>query len=106
MILMDTSIWIDFLRQRNESLNKKVITQMEEGNIVAFSAVFGELFQGVKNEREENIILEFWNDLPQVDDSLVLIDAGRLSAHQKLFTKGIGLIDCSLLAACKKHNFE
>jgi predicted nucleic acid-binding protein len=106
MILIDTSVWIDFLRQRNETLNAKLYGQLEIGNVAAFSPVFGELLQGVRNDREENLVLDLWNDLPQVEDAFILLEAGRLSHQNKLFNKGIGLIDCTILAACKKNNLE
>jgi len=106
MILIDTSIWIDFLRQKNEQLSARLSEQIEGGNVVAFGSVFGELLQGVRSDREENIILDLWNDLPQLEDSFILIEAGRMSYQNKLFNKGIGLIDCAILVACKKNNLE
>jgi|GEM_PF-423261 len=106
MTLVDTSVWIEFLRQSDEFVTNRLFGQIEKGNAVAFSPVFGELLQGVKNDREESIIMELWNDLPQLEEADSFLEAGRLSYQNKLFNKGIGLIDCSILAACKQNNLE
>lgn len=106
MTLVDTSVWIEFLRQNNEFVVNRLVEQIEKGNVVAFSPVFGELLQGVKNDREESIVMELWNDLPQLTETDLFLEAGRLSHRNRLFHKGIGLIDCSILAACKKNNLE
>jgi hypothetical protein len=74
--------------------------------VVALSAVFGELLQGARNEAEEKIILEFWRDLPKVDETELFIEAGKLAFKRKFFTKGIGLIDGYILYAVKIHKFS
>ncbi|GHV72922.1 hypothetical protein AGMMS49940_02240 [Spirochaetia bacterium] len=56
--------------------------------------VFGELLQGVKNKREEEIILDYWKHLPKIDnDTEITISAGIYSHKNKLIDKGVGLID-------------
>ena len=73
---------------------------------MALSAVFGELLQGAKNESEEKIILEFWRDLPKVNETELFIEAGKLSFKKKLFSKGVGLIDCYILSAVKANRLS
>ena len=74
--------------------------------VCALSIVFGELLQGVRDEREEKIILDYWTNLPHVNEDALLIDAGKLSHQYKLFSKGVGLIDCFVLAAAKRYHLE
>jgi len=106
MILIDTSIWIEFLRQKDNEINTRVTEQLEKRNVTAFSPVFGELLQGVRTDREESIITELWDNLPQLSEPNYFMEAGRLSYQNKLFNKGVGLIDCSILAACKRNDLE
>jgi predicted nucleic acid-binding protein len=46
MILVDTSVWIEFLRQNNESIELALVREMENGNVIALSPIFGELLEG------------------------------------------------------------
>ena len=103
MILVDTSVWIDFFLQSSPAIDKKLNELMEEGEVMALSIVFGELLQGARNMREEKIILEFWEALPEIDEEEIFIDAGLLSNKHKLMAKGVGLLDCCILASCKRN---
>jgi hypothetical protein len=64
LIIADTSIWIEYFRQSNPDTNKKFSEFLESTSIVAVSAVFGELLQGVRNEREEKLFLSIGNFYP------------------------------------------
>ncbi len=106
MIAVDTSVWIDFFRRSNQPLIDKLDTLVENNEVVALSCVFGELLQGIKNENEEKIILDFWDTLLKVDESELFIDAGKSSIRYKLLGKGIGLIDSYILSASLKYNLS
>jgi predicted nucleic acid-binding protein len=106
VILADTSIWIEFFRRQDPSIDEQMTEHLTAGLVFGISVVFGELLQGVRDEREEKIVLEFWKNLPQVEERNLFIDAGRLSFLHKLYSKGIGLIDCYILAASKRHHLE
>jgi len=106
MILVDTSVWIEFLRQNNEGVKLRLVSEMENGNIIALSPVFGELLQGVKSTHEEKILIDLWDDLMKVNEDQLFNQAGRLSNEYKMMSKGIGLIDCAILAAAKVNKLE
>ncbi|GMO26182.1 MAG: hypothetical protein Ta2B_06280 [Termitinemataceae bacterium] len=52
MIILDTSVWIEFLR-RNVKYFDPISQMLTKMDILAVEVVFGELLQGVKNKREE-----------------------------------------------------
>ena len=106
MILADTSIWIEFFRQTDFEGNTRFAECVDSLSVVAVSAVFGELLQGVKNDKEEKLILEYWDFLPKIDERNLFIEAGKISHHHKLFNKGVGLIDCYILAAAQSNKLE
>ncbi len=106
MIIIDTSIWIDFFRQSNLQQNEVLYSLIDEGQVIGLSVIFGELLQGVKNEGEEKLVLEIWDAIPKIDESRLLIDAGILSSRERLITKGIGLIDSCILAAAKRNHLK
>lgn len=106
MILADTSIWIEFFRQTNFENSQKFTECIESNSVIAISPVFGELLQGVRNDREEKVILEYWTYLPKIKEENLFVEAGRISNHYKLFNKGVRLIDCYILAAAKINKLE
>ncbi|GHM99517.1 hypothetical protein WSM22_10070 [Cytophagales bacterium WSM2-2] len=106
MIVIDTSVWIDYFRQSNQAISDRVELLIENNEVVALSCVFGELLQGVKNENEEKLILSYWQNLPKLDESNLFIEAGKLSSKFRFFTNGVGLIDTYILAASVKYNLS
>ena len=106
MIIVDTSVWIDFFRQSDQQLTDKLEPLIDNNEVIALSCVFGELLQGVKSESEERTILDFWNTLPKVDETNLFIDGGKISGKYKLSKRGVGLIDSCILAATLKNNLS
>jgi predicted nucleic acid-binding protein len=106
LILADTSIWVEFLKQTDFGGNQRFSECLDSLSVIAISAVFGELLQGVRNDKEEKVILEYWNALPKIDERNLFIEAGKISHEHKLYNKGIGLIDCYIIAAAQSNKLE
>jgi len=103
MIILDTSIWIEYLKN-NQNFFPKISKFLENGEILAVECVFGELLQGVKNEFEKDIIVKFWKHLPKKNYENIIIEAGEYSARNKLLDHGVGLIDAIILIHGIKSN--
>jgi predicted nucleic acid-binding protein len=103
VIIADTSVWIEFLKGNNDIIDL-FMPYLRKNHIIASGAVFGELLQGVKNKREREIITGFWENIPKVSEEGLFIEAGNLSNKYKLYAKGVGLIDCYILAAALKYD--
>ena len=102
MILADTSVWIEFLRGNNQFEHLGGL--LEQREITTTGAIFGELLQGARSAREINILKEYWNNLISLDDSSSFwFQAGLLSYHDHYLSKGIGLIDASIIAAARQY---
>ena len=94
MILIDTSVWIDHLRQRDDHL---VITLLA-GLVLIHPWVIGEIACGSLKDREQ--VLDLLRSLPLC--SVALEDEVLLFVEQnKLMTRGIGYVDVHLLASTK-----
>lgn len=92
MILVDTSVWIDHLRQGDAELKGLLNT----GQVLTHRFVIGELALGSLQNRD--IVLDALKSLPQAahaTDEEVL----HFIARHALFGTGIGYIDAHLLAA-------
>lgn len=91
MILVDTSVWIDHLRQTDSML----FALLERREILAHPFVIGELALG--NLRKRDLILGLLRDLPS---ALVATDeeVHVFIERHALFGLGIGHVDAHLLA--------
>jgi len=105
MIILDTSVWIEHLKN-NQNFFPKISTLLESGEILAVECVFGELLQGVKKNSEKDIILNFWTHLPKEYYENIIIEAGEYSAKNKLLDHGVGLIDTIILMHGIKSNSQ
>ena len=103
MIILDTSIWIEHLKN-NQLYFPKIRELLENREILAVECVFGELLQGIKNKSEKEIILKFWTYLPKENYENIIIQAGEYSAQNKLLDHGVGLIDVIILMHGQKSN--
>jgi predicted nucleic acid-binding protein len=92
MIILDTSVWIEYLKGNNAYFSK-ICKLLENKEILAVECIFGELLQGVKNKKEKEIIKKYWAHLPKEKYDAIAIEAGEYSSVNKLLDKGVGLID-------------
>jgi len=94
MILVDTSVWIDYLRGSCPYLAE----QLKKNQVVINSLIIGELACGNLQNRAK--LLSLWKSLETTanathDETLYFIESN------KLMGKGIGYIDVQLLAAAR-----
>ncbi len=92
MIIVDTSVWIEFFR-KNEPIHSGLEDKLNRSEVIGIECVFGELLQGCVRENEIETIKVYWKNLPKIDESDVWIEAGEYSGRNNLISKGIGLID-------------
>ncbi len=101
MIIIDTSIWVEFFKNRQPFFNK-TITLLEENQIYALECIFAELMQRALNILERNIIYEYWLNLPKPEVENLLIKTGIESEKNKWISKGIGLIDSVIILSARE----
>ena len=99
MVLIDTSVWVDFLRQGDPG----VVALLESGDVICHPFVIGEIACGNLTFRKE--ILHRLALLPTASsvrnsEALAFIEAHRLSGLR------LGFIDMHLLAAAHLDGFS
>lgn len=93
MILADTSIWVDHLRKNNEELADLLLRE----RIVCHPLVVAEVSLG--SLRQRDLVLGSLDSLPSLP-AASLAEVRTLIEARKLFSRGIGFVDASLLASC------
>jgi predicted nucleic acid-binding protein len=101
MILVDTSVWVEFLKGHQPYLDQ-MQQLLDERQILAVEPVFGELLQGAKDDRERRILLEFWENLPKNQMEEAWVKAGEISSRSKWIDHGIGLVDAVLIISARE----
>ncbi len=104
-ILIDTSVWIDYLKNKSSALSEKVDKILSENEVYVPKIVMAELIQGAKSEREISVIKDFidaFHVIDQKEDSW--IKAGRLSYNLKKKGKAINLTDCYISVIAQEHD--
>ena len=94
MILVDTSVWIDHFRAKNELLAK----YLDIGQVLTHPFVIGELAVGNFRNRDRALILLGGLAKTRVATDLEVL---RFIERHELFGRGIGYIDVHLLAAAR-----
>jgi predicted nucleic acid-binding protein len=94
VILVDTSVWIDHFRRRDQTL----FGLLENNEVLVHPFVIGEIALG--HLRQRNLVLGMLHDLPGAVVASQDEVLNFIAAH-KLFGLGIGYVDAHLLAATK-----
>ena len=95
MILVDTSIWIDFFRGASGAA--RLPSLLEDGAVLAHPWVNGELALGHLGRRRRAIL----EDLSRLPAAPVVADAEvrAMIEARRLAGTGIGWVDCQLIAS-------
>ncbi len=94
MVLVDTSVWINHLRNNDRQLEKLLFS----GSVVCHPHIIGELACGNIQNRQE--IVSLLQALPQT--SLIDFEEFLYFIEQnQLHSKGVGLVNIHLLASTK-----
>jgi predicted nucleic acid-binding protein len=104
MILIDTSVWIEFFR-RNGDYPTRISSLLEIQQVVAFEPVFAELLYGARSRKDRDIITSFWELLPRVDfGSGSLMKAAEMAGREEFLQLGTGLVDALIIQAALDGN--
>ena len=99
MVLIDTSIWIEFLKS-NPDYAEDVELLLESKQVITIEPIFAELLYGSRNAKERTVILSYWKVLPRIKFSEgSMIDSSDFANKNNYHNLGIGLLDSILFKA-------
>jgi hypothetical protein len=104
-VLIDTSVWIEYFKNKNNQLAEKVDEVLTLSDVYVPKVVIAELIQGAKSEKEISVIEEFidaFNIIDQTDKTWV--NAGRLSFSMKRKGITVNLVDCYIALLANENN--
>ena len=96
MVLVDTSVWVDFLRVGDQRLAGLLL----QNRVAVHEMVLGEIACG--NLRQRTDRLAMLGHLPRVDPA-THEEVMQFLERNRLFGLGVGYVDIHLLAATQLH---
>jgi len=104
-VLIDTSVWIDYLQGSAQTNLLQFVDDLLEGKeIIVPKIVIAELVQGARTEKDIDVIREFLDAFTIVGEGeKSWIDAGKLSFDLKKKGKTINLADCYISVIAKEN---
>ena len=96
MILVDTTIWIEFFKS-SPDFTTKMESLLETKKVITIEPIFAELLYGSRSDKEKNVIISYWKVLPRIkfiEGSF--IEAANFANKSNYHNLGIGLIDTIL----------
>lgn len=102
MILVDTSVWIEFFRGR-EPVAAALEEHIEAGAVLVHALVFAELLEGCKSAAEADFVTQYWENLKDAESETGIIAGGWYSFERRLIARGVGLVDAVLISEAKRR---
>jgi len=104
MILIDTSIWIEFFKQ-NPVYAAEIETLLKNKMVLTIEPIFSELIYGARNDKENKRILSYWNLLPKITFTTgSFLSAADYANRHNYLNMGMGLIDAVIIKAAVDNN--
>ncbi|MCP4218685.1 MAG: PIN domain-containing protein, partial [bacterium] len=66
-LLLDTSIWVEFFRERSSAVTNRVLQLLDEDRIVTNGVIITELLLGAERKKESRFIKENLTKLQYLD---------------------------------------
>jgi len=102
MILVDTSVWVEFFRQHG-TFADHIRVLLKKKAVVTVEPIFSELLYGVSNKQEYEVIHSFWQMLPKIEFTEgSMIEAASLARQRNYHLMGIGVLDAAIIRATEE----
>lgn len=106
MIIPDTSIWIEFLKQ-HESVTSKFTSLLKNRQIAVIEPIFAELLYGIRRPRDKGLVLSYWEVLPKLEfESGAMLKASQFANDQNFHKLEIGLMDAAIMHPAISHGHQ
>jgi len=102
-VIVDSSVWFEYFK-RNDPYYHDVQNNLDASNVKILDPIIGEIFQGAFDDREINFLKNYLQYIPKIEMKDLFEKAGEYSFRNKLISKGIGLVDASLIYATIETN--
>ena len=105
-VIADTCIWIEFFRSKSE-ISDRLKNFIANNLVVGTGVILAELLQGVKTNREREIVIDIFNTLEYIEVTKeIWIESGNLSNKLRSRGQTIPLSDIVVACCAKKYHYH
>jgi len=92
-ILVDTTIWVDFFREKEKSKQADVLQQLieEENNICICPIIYQEVLQGVRDDKTFTEIKSILQNVTMINTPIMTVADHAIDLYRGLRKKGISI---------------
>lgn len=106
-ILPDTCAWIDFFRGTQSRMAEKTEAALVQGQVVTCGVVLYELLQGIKNQREDTLVLNALQAIEHLEmTSRLWVKAGRLSLQLRKNGRALPMSDIVIATLALENSYS
>ena len=108
MVLIDTSVWIEYFQRGAKELIEEINSLLDFGNVAICGVILGELLAGAKDTDFQSKIIHLKDVCMVIGDDVNndWIKAGILSKKIQKKGKKVGLLDCYLAHIAIKNEIS
>ncbi len=107
MIVVDSNVWIDYLRRTNSDAGRRLDLFLERGEVLLTGVVLAEILQGASGERDHERLEAALEAATYVEvGRAAWVRAGRLSRELRGSGQAIPLTDLIVAAVALEGNHE
>jgi len=90
-ILVDTTVWVDFFREKGRSKQADVLQQLieEENNICICPIIYQEILQGVRDDKAFTEIKNILQNVTMINTPIMTVADHAIDLYRSLRKKGI-----------------
>jgi predicted nucleic acid-binding protein len=104
-VLIDTSVWVDFFREKNSGVSLKVREYLRLNRVCYVGLIAVELYQGAKTEKEIHVIDQLLEAIDYVEiDQKHYFHAGQISQKAARKGKTFSTVDMIIATLAKDEN--
>lgn len=103
--LVDTNILIDYLRNKNESINF-IEESIKTADLFISVITIAELHAGIKNQKEHKIMEKFFSVFKTIDINSSIAEQGGLYRHKYGKSHSVCLADALIAASTSYANAQ
>ena len=106
MVLLDTSVWIEYFRQI-EPVASQVTDLLEDQQVITVEPVFSELMFRARDIKERNVIRTYWQILPRAEfKEESMFDASSFAFDSELYGNNVSLIDVVIIRSAQRGGYK
>jgi len=102
--LVDTSVWVEFLRGKKISIKKRLENLLDENRAAITGIILAELLTGISNEKDQRFLEECFLGLPYLEATReIFAVAGKMGATLRKKGVTLPITDLLIAALAKAH---